>query len=82
MDWSFWYDKEAPSNAAPAVKVIVTKSGHKILLDDGGAKITITDRNNNSIALSSDGITLQRGGEKIAISNTEVSVNNGALEIS
>lgn len=77
----FWYDQEAPSDAAPAVKVIVTKSGHKILLDDDGVKITITDRNNNSMALSADGITLQRGSEKIAISNTEVNVNDGALEI-
>src|ERR1700690_509378 len=27
-----WRDGEAPSDAAPAVKVIVTKSGHKIVL--------------------------------------------------
>jgi uncharacterized protein involved in type VI secretion and phage assembly len=82
--WSgcFWHDGEAPSDAAPAVKAIVTKSGHKILLDDGGVKITITDRNNNSVTLTSDGITLQRGGNQIAIGDSEVNVNQGALEIS
>jgi uncharacterized protein involved in type VI secretion and phage assembly len=76
----FWRDSEAPADAAPTVKVIVTKSGHKILLDDAG-KITITDRNNNSITLTADGITLQRGSNQIAIGDDEVNVNQGALEI-
>lgn len=77
----FWRDGEAPGDAAPAVKVIVTKSGHKILLDDAGAKITITDSNNNVITLAADGITLQRGGNQIAIGDLEVNINDGALEI-
>ena len=45
-------------DAAPAVKAIVTKSGHKIVLDDDAATITISDQNGNSITLDSDGITL------------------------
>jgi len=78
----FWHDGKAPGDAAPAVKAIVTKSGHKILLDDAGAKITITDRNNNVVTLSADGITLQRGSNQIAIGQNEVNINDGALEIS
>ena len=77
----FWRDGEAPVDAAPAVKAIVTKSGHKILLDDGGVKITITDSSNNVITLAADGITLQRGGNQIAIGDFEVNINDGALEI-
>jgi len=77
----FWHDGEAPGDAAPAVKAIVTKSGHKILLDDARVKITITDRNNNVVTLTSNGVTLQRGGNQIAIGDIAVNVNNGALEI-
>jgi uncharacterized protein involved in type VI secretion and phage assembly len=77
----FWHDGEQPSDAAPAVKAIVTKSGHKILLDDDGMTITLSDKNNNTVTLSSDGITLQRGGNQIAIGDAEVNVNDGALEI-
>jgi uncharacterized protein involved in type VI secretion and phage assembly len=77
----FWHDGEEPSDAAAAVKVIVTKSGHKILLDDDGVTITVSDQSNNSVTLSSDGITLERGGSQIAIGDAEVNVNQGALEI-
>ena len=77
----YWRDGEAPPDAAPAVKTIVTKSGHKILLDDDASTITITDSSNNKITLASDGITLERGASKINLSDSEVNVNDGALEV-
>jgi uncharacterized protein involved in type VI secretion and phage assembly len=77
----YWRDGEPPSDAAPAVKAIVTKSGHKILLDDDGTTITISDQSNNTVTLSSDGLTVQRGGNKIVIDDTEVNVNEGALAV-
>lgn len=77
----YWRDGEQPADAAPAVKAIVTKSGNKILLDDDAGTITITDANNNSVILSSDGITLQRGVSKIELDGSEVNVNDGAFEV-
>ena len=77
----YWRTGEIPSDAAPAVKTIVTKSGHKILLDDDGQSITISDPNNNSIVLDSSGMALKHGSNGIQISDSEVNVNNGALEV-
>jgi len=77
----YWRDGEQPPDATPAVKTIVTKSGHKLLLDDDAGTITITDSSNNTITLSSDGITLQRGSSSIELSDSEVNVNDGALEV-
>jgi uncharacterized protein involved in type VI secretion and phage assembly len=80
----YWRDGELPSDAAPAVKTIITKSGnqfHKVLLDDDAGTITISDANENKVTLSSDGITLERGGSKIEVSDAEVNVNDGALEV-
>jgi uncharacterized protein involved in type VI secretion and phage assembly len=77
----FWHDDEQPSQATASVRVIVTKSGHTILFDDGETSVTISDANNNKITLTSDGMTLQRGGNSIAISDAKVSVNGGALEV-
>jgi uncharacterized protein involved in type VI secretion and phage assembly len=77
----YWRDGEQPPDATPSVKTIVTKSGHKILLDDDAESITISDPNQNTITLSSDGITLQRGGSTIALSDSEVNINDGALEV-
>lgn len=77
----YWHAGEQPSDATATVKVIVTKSGHKILLDDDGKTITITDAANNKITLASDGITLTRGSNSINVSDSEVNVNDGALEV-
>jgi hypothetical protein len=77
----YWRSGEIPSDAAPAVKVIVTTAPHKIELDANAGSITITDNNENTITLGSSGITLSRGGMSIAISDSEVNVNDGALEV-
>ncbi len=76
----YWRAGEQPSDAAPAVKVIVTKAGHKILLDDDAGTITITDVNANELTLASSGMTLERGS-KIEINDGEVNINDGALEV-
>lgn len=77
----YWRSGEQPSDAAPKVKAIVTVSPHKILLDDDAQSITISDSNQNTITLDSSGITLTRGSNSIAISDSEVNVNDGALEV-
>jgi len=77
----YWRQGEKPSDAAPKVKAIVTKGGHKILLDDDAGSVTISDSNENTVTLDSSGITLERGGKKIVVSDSEVNVNDGALEV-
>jgi uncharacterized protein involved in type VI secretion and phage assembly len=76
----FWLASQVPSDAAAAVKVIVTKQ-HKILLDDGQGSITIQDSNGNTITLDSSGISLSNGSQTIQIGTSEVNINNGALEV-
>lgn len=77
----YWRSGEPPPDAAPDVKTIVTKSGNKILLDDSANSISVSDQNNNSVTLDSTGITLTRGGQTVQISDSEVNVNDGALEV-
>lgn len=76
----FWLQGQAPSDAQPAVKVIVTKK-HKVLLDDDEDSITIQDSNGNSVKLDSDGITLTRGSKTVQVSSGQVSVNGSALVV-
>lgn len=77
----YWRSDEQPSDAAPEVKAIVTASGHKILLDDNATKITISDANGNEVTLDSSGVTLTRGSSSVQVSDSEVNVNDGALEV-
>jgi uncharacterized protein involved in type VI secretion and phage assembly len=76
----FWLNKSVPSDAADAVKVIVTKQT-KIMLDDDEDSVTIEDSNGNSVTLDSSGITLTRGSQTVQVSDSEVNVNDGALEV-
>jgi uncharacterized protein involved in type VI secretion and phage assembly len=77
----YWRSGEIPSDAAPGVKTIVTKAGHKILLNDDAGSITISDPNGNTVTLDSSGISISHGGNNVAINDSEVNVNNGALEV-
>lgn len=76
----YWREGELPDGIGAAVKVIVTKSKHKIVLDDDATTITISDDNGNTVTLDSNGITLDRGS-KVVVSDSKVDVNNGSLEV-
>jgi uncharacterized protein involved in type VI secretion and phage assembly len=76
----YWRTDEIPSDADAAVKVIVTKQ-HKLLFDDDGRAITLSDSSENKVSLEDSGLTLERGGNKIEVSDSEVNVNDGALEV-
>ena len=77
----YWRTGELPADAKPKVKTIVTAAGHKILLDDDAGSITISDPNNNTITLSSDGLTVAHGSNSVVINDAEVNINDGALEV-
>lgn len=77
----YWRTGELPPDATPKVKTIATPSGHKILVDNDAGAITISDSNGNTIKLDSSGVTLERGGKKIVVSDAKVDVNGGALEV-
>jgi uncharacterized protein involved in type VI secretion and phage assembly len=81
--WSgcYWREGEPPTDATPTAKAIVTAGGSKLVLDDNAMTITISDSNQNSVTLDSSGITLTRGGSSVAVSDSEVNVNDGALEV-
>lgn len=77
----FWQSGDKPDGATPTVKAIVTAQGAKLLIDDDATTITLTDSSNNKVTLSSDGITLERGPNKVVVSDSNVSVNDGAMEV-
>ncbi|WP_435009541.1 phage baseplate assembly protein V [Tundrisphaera lichenicola] len=80
---AFWPQGQAPSVSGPEVKVIQTKAGHKITLDDtdGGEIVEILDKGGATISLSDQGIELKKGGMKVQITESEVSINDGALKV-
>lgn len=72
---------------APPYKktMLVTKSGHSITLDDtpGAGGITLKTSGGQKIVLTSTGIEIDNGaGAVIKLSGIQVTINNGALEVS
>ena len=79
----WWPQGKAPDVASAAVKVIETAAGHKITLDDtdGGETVEIKDKNGATVTLTQQGIELKKGSMKIALTESQVSVNDGALTV-
>src|SRR5262249_35713002 len=77
----YWRGGEKTFAAPPKGKNIVTAARDKNLLVDRRGTLTLTHYHAKKETLDSSGITLSRGAQKIAISDSEVSVNDGALEV-
>ncbi|HVN06238.1 MAG TPA: phage baseplate assembly protein V [Bryobacteraceae bacterium] len=75
-----WYTSGAiPESAQPAQKVLKTKSGHKIVLDDDAGSLTITDSNDNTIAMDSSSIQITAGNAtQIVIDAPQIQIVNGS----
>jgi uncharacterized protein involved in type VI secretion and phage assembly len=88
--WSgCWWGSAAempPVLLAPPYKklMIVTEGGHSILLDDtpGVGGVTLETSTGQKIVLNATGIEIDNGqGSSIKLTGPQVSINNGALEV-
>jgi uncharacterized protein involved in type VI secretion and phage assembly len=75
--WSgTWFTGGAiPEGATPPKKVLKTKSGHKLVLDDDAGTLELTDSNGNSITMDSSTITIVAG------SATRIVVESPQIEL-
>jgi Type VI secretion system/phage-baseplate injector OB domain len=75
-----WFTSgDIPESAKPGKKVLKTKSGHKIVLDDDGGTVEITDSNSNSITMDSSTIKIVAGSAtKIVIDAPQIELVDGA----
>lgn len=78
-----WADGGGVPGAGPDVLLLVTPAGHKIELKDsaGSESIEVKAVSGARILLDSAGVTIEFGNQKIALTATSVSINDGALEV-
>jgi phage baseplate assembly protein gpV len=75
--WSgTWYtDGAIPESAQPGKKVLKTKAGHKLVFDDDGGTLEITDSNGNTVAMDSSTV-------KVAVGNaTKLVIDAPQIEL-
>lgn len=79
--WSgTWYTSGAiPESAKPGKKVLKTKSGHKVVLDDDGGTLEITDSNGNTVTMDSSTVKIAAGNAvKIVIDAPQIELVDNA----
>jgi hypothetical protein len=83
--WSgaMWTDGGGVKGAGPDVVVIVTPGGHRVELRDtaGDAAVEITAASGAKLTMNQAGITLEFSGQKFAMTQASVSINDGALTV-
>jgi uncharacterized protein involved in type VI secretion and phage assembly len=79
----FWGENEVPVSPASADKKVLKTGAGTITLDDtsGSNSITIETTNNLKIKMDQQGIEISNGSQKVMVSSSSVSVDDGALEV-
>lgn len=76
----YWRNGELPPEAGAESKAIVTKT-MKLVFDDSAPSCVWSDANQNSLTLDSNGVAVEHGTKNLKVTSSNVSVNDGALEV-
>jgi Type VI secretion system/phage-baseplate injector OB domain len=78
-----WPDGDGVADAGPETLVLTTPAGHKVVLRDesGNEAIEIEAASGAKVSLSGDGVSIEFGSQKIALTSSSISLNDGALEV-
>jgi uncharacterized protein involved in type VI secretion and phage assembly len=83
--WSggVWADGQGPEDAGPDTFVLVTPGGHRLRLRDeqGSEAVEVEAASGAKLTLDSDGIAIEFGQQRIAITSSAITLNDGALEV-
>ena len=81
--WSgcFFLSGQRPAPDTTGARVIVTKSGHELVLDDDDAKLRLKHSGGATIEMTASDITISIGPSKIVMTNTAITINEGVLKI-
>lgn len=81
--WSggWWAGGQRPDPQGPAVRVIASTQGHKIVLDDDAGEVILAHGSGPEIKLTADEITVTIGACEIKMSADSISLNNGLIKV-
>jgi uncharacterized protein involved in type VI secretion and phage assembly len=81
--WSggFFASGQRPTPDGERARVIVSDSGHQVILDDDGAEIKIVHSAGAQLTMSATEIILSLGACELKISPTEISLNQGMVKV-
>jgi uncharacterized protein involved in type VI secretion and phage assembly len=81
--WSggWWASGQRPDPQGTGVRVVVSKQGHKIVLDDDANEVVVTHGGGPEIKMTADEVTITVGSCNIKVGADEISLNNGLIKV-
>ncbi len=81
--WSgaWWTTGQRPEPQGSQVRVIVSKQGHKLVLDDKAGEVRLTHGDGPEIKMTGDEITITVGACEIKVDGSAISLNNGLIKV-
>jgi hypothetical protein len=78
-----WPDGEGVEDAGPDAIVLTTPAGHRVVVRDtsGSEAIEIEATSGAKLVLDGEGVLVEFGSQKLVVSRTSISLNDGALEV-
>jgi hypothetical protein len=78
-----WPDGSGVPDAGPDALVLVTPSGHRVVLRDasGDEAVEIEAASGARLSLTGDGVTVEFGSQSLEMTRSSISLNGGALEV-
>lgn len=78
-----WADGDGVAGAGPDAVILLTPGGNRIELRDesGSERVELVSAGGATVTMDSSGLTLGFGSQKVQLTSTSVSVNDGALEV-
>ncbi len=76
-------DGDGVPGAGPDTILLITAAGNKLTVDDtsGSEAIAVEAVSGAKVTLDSNGMVLEFGSQKVALTQSSVSINDGALEV-
>jgi uncharacterized protein involved in type VI secretion and phage assembly len=81
--WSggFFLPGQRPSPDSNGARIIVSKSGHKLLLDDDAGTVTLEHSGGAKIEMSATELSISIGASKMVMGLAAISFNDGVVKI-
>ncbi len=81
--WSgCWFSRnQRPSPNGSTQRLLATSAGHQILIDEDNDVIQLIHPGGAKLTVGSSDITLEMGSCTLAISSTEINLNNGMVKV-
>jgi phage baseplate assembly protein gpV len=81
--WSgaWWASGQRPGPQGAALRVLVSKHGHKLILDDDADELTLVHGSGPEIRLTATEVVIRCGACELRISNSDISLNNGLVKV-